>query len=206
MNRSVLFNLVRRLLGRGFRQSEVHALDAAIDAMIAAIEPGTPANRPRVASAAGTALVKRFEGCGRRRADGTMEAYPDPGTGGAPWTIGWGATGPDIGPRTVWSQMQCDARLDADLARHARDVDRALGDAPTSQNQFDALLSFHFNTGAIVRATLTRKHCAGDYSGAAAEFARWNRAGGRILPGLTKRREAEARLYASGQTSRAPPQ
>ena len=127
-----------------------------------------------------------------------IAAYPDPGTGGAPWTIGWGATGPGIGPGTVWTQAQCDARLEQDIARHARDVDRALADAPTSQAQFDALVSFHFNTGAIARATLTRRHRAGDHGGAAAEFARWNRAGGRVLPGLVRRREAEAALYRQG--------
>jgi GH24 family phage-related lysozyme (muramidase) len=74
-------------------------------------------------------------------------------------------------------------------------VAQAIGDAPTTQAQFDALVSFHYNTGAIGRATLTRRHRAGDYVGAAREFARWNRAGGRILSGLTRRRAAEAELY-----------
>ncbi|MBD3729744.1 MAG: lysozyme [Sphingomonadales bacterium] len=146
----------------------------------------------------GTALVRQFEGCARLRGDGLVEAYPDPGTGGAPWTIGWGATGADIGPDTVWTQEQCDARLARDLARHAQDVRRAIGDAPTSQPQFDALVSFHYNTGAIARATLTRRHVAGDHEGAAREFARWNRAGGRVLKGLVRRRAAEERLYRSG--------
>ena len=82
-----------------------------------------------------------------------------------------------------------------DIARFATEVDRALGDSPTGQNQFDALVSFHYNTGAIRRATLTRRHCAGDCAAAATEFARWNRAGGRVLPGLVKRRAAEAALY-----------
>jgi lysozyme len=149
----------------------------------------------------GIALIKRFEGCARLRTDGMVEAYPDPGTGGAPWTIGWGATGPDhvhggtIGQHTVWSQAQCDDRLADDLARYAADVARTLGDAPTTQAQFDALVSFHYNTGAIARATLTRKHIAGDYPGAALEFARWNRAGGRVLKGLSRRRAAEVELY-----------
>jgi GH24 family phage-related lysozyme (muramidase) len=98
----------------------------------------------------------------------------------------------------VWSREQCDARLESDLARYAAEVAKALGDAPTSQPQFDALVSFHYNTGAIGRATLTRRHCAGDHAGAAREFARWNRAGGRVLPGLTRRRAAEAALYGSG--------
>ena len=150
---------------------------------------------------AGTALIKRFEGCARLRPDGLVEAYPDPGTGGEPWTIGWGATGADhvhggrIGPGTVWTQAQCDARLADDLARYAAEVAQALGTAPTTQAQFDALASFHYNTGAIGRATLTRKHIAGDYPGAAREFARWNRAGGRVLKGLTRRRAAETALY-----------
>jgi GH24 family phage-related lysozyme (muramidase) len=143
----------------------------------------------------GVALIKRFEGCARLRPDGMIEAYPDPGTGGAPWTIGWGATGAGIGAGTVWTQGACDARLTADLVRYADDVSETLGDAPTTQPQFDALVSFHYNTGAIRRATLTRKHCAGDFAGAAREFARWNRAGGRVLKGLSIRRAAEAELY-----------
>lgn len=151
----------------------------------------------------GLALIKRFEGCARRRPDGSFQAYPDPGTGGEPWTIGWGATGADrfhggrIRPGTVWTQAQCDTRLAEDLARYAAEVARALGTAPTTQAQFDALVSFHYNTGAIARATLTQRHIARDYAGAAAEFARWNKAGGKVLRGLTRRREAEAELYLS---------
>ena len=194
MDRKIIFDAVRRLLGRGFQQAEVAALDAALDSALRPDSP-EPAAHPRHVGEAGVALVKRFEGCARRRDDGLYEAYPDPGTGGAPWTIGWGATGPGIGPGTVWSQAQCDARLAADLARHASEVAQAIGDAPTSQAQFDALVSFHYNTGAIGRATLTRRHRAGDYADAAREFARWNRAGGRVLAGLTRRRAAEAALY-----------
>ncbi len=147
---------------------------------------------------AGLALIKQFETCARRRADGLYAAYPDPGTGGDPWTIGWGSTGPGIARGTVWTQAQCDARLEADLLRFAREVERALTGAPTSEAQFDALVSFHYNTGAIARATLTRLHCRGDYAAAAAEFARWTRAGGRVLAGLTRRRAAEAKLYRDG--------
>ena len=154
--------------------------------------------------AQGIALIKRFEGCAQLRADGLIHAYPDPGTGGEPWTIGWGATGRDhvhggrIAKGTVWTQAQCDARLEQDLVRYAVEVARALGDAPTTQPQFDAMVSFHYNTGAIARATLTQKHRAGDHHGTAKEFARWNRAGGRVLKGLTRRRAAEAELYLSG--------
>lgn len=161
---------------------------------------------PRAVSAAGIALIKRFEGCARLRPDGLVQAYPDPGTGADPWTIGWGATGRDhvhggrIGPGTVWTQGACDARLADDLVRYAADVARALGDTPTTQPQFDALVSFHYNTGAIARATLTAKHRAGDTQGAAREFARWNRAGGRVLKGLVRRRAAEAEMYVAKQS------
>lgn len=151
--------------------------------------------RPRRVSPAGVALIKQFEGCARRRADGLYAAYPDPATGREPWTIGWGSTGPDIGPDTVWTQAQCDARLEADLARYAAEVARAIGKAHTSQHQFDALVSFHYNTGAIARATLTRLHIAGEYKGAEEQFARWVYAGGRLMKGLVRRRLAEAALY-----------
>jgi lysozyme len=196
MDRKHIFDAVRWLLGRGFRQVEIAALDAAIDSAMRPDSPDT-LDTPCMVSEAGVALIKRFEGCARRRADGLIEAYPDPGTGGTPWTIGWGATGPGIGPGTTWTPAQCDARLAEDLARHAAEVTQAIGDAPTTQAQFDALVSFHYNTGAIGRATLTRRHVAGDHAGAAREFGRWNRAGGRVLAGLVRRREAEAALYRS---------
>ncbi len=157
-----------------------------------------PAPLPRRIGPAGLALIQAFESCARRRADGRFEAYPDPGTGSAPWTIGWGATGAGIAQGTIWTRAQCDARLADDLVRFAAEVDRALGGAPTTPAQFDALVSFHYNTGAIARAALTRLHKAGDWAAAAREFARWNRAGGRILAGLTRRRAAEAALYRDG--------
>jgi len=175
------------------RDSTLAAASAA-----APVAGSSACHRPRRIGPRGLALVRRFEGCARRRADGRFEAYPDPGTGGDPWTIGWGATGPGIRRGTVWTAQQCDARLEADLARFATEVDRAIGDATTSQAQFDALVCFHYNTGAIARATLTRKHVAGDFAGAAREFGRWVRAGGQVLRGLIRRREAEAELYAAG--------
>ncbi len=153
-------------------------------------------NHPRRIGAPGIALIQRWEGCAQRRSDGRFEAYPDPGTGGDPWTIGWGATGKDIVPGLVWTQAQCDARLEQDLCRFADDVVRALGHASATDNQFDALVSFHYNTGAIFKATLTRLHKAGDYAGAAAEFGKWVHAGGRRLNGLVRRRGDEAALYA----------
>ena len=199
---SPLLALIRRLLatpasGNTPAESEESGRFTVPDGT----SPGSGRPAPQVVSPAGIALIKRFEGCARLRTDGLVEAYPDPGTGAEPWTIGWGATGPDhihggrIGPGTLWTQAQCDARLSDDLARYAAEVRAAIGGAPTTQPQFDALVSFHYNTGAIARATLTRRHRAGDSAGAVREFARWNRAGGRVLKGLVRRREAEAELY-----------
>lgn len=220
--RKPIFDLVRKLMGRRFRQSEVDALDDALDgsqngqggfsplnsvSSISNCAPDNTRKRGKKSSPAkigpdGIALIKRFEGCARLRRDGLVEAYPDPGTGGEPWTIGWGATGKGlrqgerIGPDTVWTQKECDARLSSDLKIYAAEVASAIGDTPTTQSQFDAMVSFHYNTGAIARATLTRKHNARDYEGAAAEFKRWNKAGGRVLKGLVNRRREEAALYA----------
>jgi GH24 family phage-related lysozyme (muramidase) len=193
MERKPIFDTVRRMLGRGFSSQEVAALDHAINLALNSGPSG-----PRRTGPEGLALIKQFEGCARKRPDGRFEAYPDPGTGGDPWTIGWGATGPDVNPDTVWTQAECDARLEADLVRFAAEVARELGDSRTSQQQFDALVSFHYNTGAIGRATLTRLHKAGDHGGAAAEFGKWVHAGGRRLAGLVRRREAEAALYRDG--------
>lgn len=138
----------------------------------------------------GLKLIKKFEGC-------ELTAYPDPGTGGDPWTIGWGATGPGIKKGLVWTQQQADQRLLEDVARFAIQVSRGLAGAPTTQSQFDALVSFHYNTGSLLSSTLFRKHKAGDYAGAAAEFPKWIHGGGRVLPGLVARRAAEAALYRS---------
>lgn len=172
-------------------ETEPQTVSQAGQQAVAAPAPAMPAR----ISAAGLALIKRFEGCARARADGRFEAYPDPATGAAPWTIGWGATGRGIGPGTVWTRAECDARLERDLERFARDVVRAVGQAATSQAQFDALVSFHYNTGAIARATLTRLHKAGDHAGAAAEFGKWVNAAGKRMTGLVRRRAAEAALY-----------
>lgn len=204
MNRKPIFDAVRKMLGRGFTAPEVKALDAAFElaeATIAATadpdEPPAPAPASgRTIGAAGLKLIHSFESCEKDRPDGTFEAYPDPGSrDGHPWTIGWGSTGPDVKPGTIWTQAQCDARFATDIQRYSNDVARAIGDTPTTQAQFDALVSFHYNTGAIATSTLTKKHRAGDYAGAAAEFARWVKNDGKVMRGLVRRREAEAALY-----------
>jgi GH24 family phage-related lysozyme (muramidase) len=146
-------------------------------------------------STAGENLIKSFEGCAKKRPDGKFDAYPDPGTGNDPWTIGWGSTGPDIRKGVVWTQAECDARFAKHLQQFAADVTEALKGAPVTQGQFDAMVSFHYNTGAIFKATLTRLHRARQYAAAAREFDKWNKAGGKALAGLTRRRAAERAMY-----------
>lgn len=137
------------------------------------------------------ALVKRWEGC-------KLEAYPDPGTGGAPWTIGWGATGPGIAKGVRWTQAQADDRLAQDVSRFLRGV-QSVVKKPASDAQLGAMTSLAYNIGAkaFANSTLLRKFNAGDVAGAAAEFTRWNRAGGRVMKGLTNRRLDEQRVFRS---------
>ena len=142
-------------------------------------------------------LIQEFEGCEKRRADGRFDAYPDPGSGGDPWTIGWGTTGPDVQRGVIWTQQECDDRFAQDLNRFAGSVANGIGVAATTQHQFDALVSFAYNVGIgnLKSSTLLKKHKAGDFAGAANEFGRWNKAAGKVMKGLTRRRAAEAALY-----------
>lgn len=127
------------------------------------------------------------------------KAYPDPASGGDPWTIGYGHTGPEVHEGLVWTDEQCLTALNADLLKFDKQVSACIGDRPTTQNQFDAFVDFAYNLGsaALAKSTLLKLHNLGDFAGASDEFARWNRAGGRPMPGLTKRRAAETALYRS---------
>lgn len=141
-------------------------------------------------AAKGRALIKSYERL-------ELIAYPCPAK---KWTIGYGHTGADVKPGLRITAARAEEILSEDLDRFERAVSIA---APTaSQNQFDALIALCFNIGVtnFNGSTLLKKHRAGDYSGARAEFARWNKAtvDGKlvVLDGLTKRRAAEAALYA----------
>jgi len=138
----------------------------------------------------GIAVLKYFESC-------SLTAYPDPSTGGAPWTIGWGHTGPEVDYGLVWTQDQADAQLIIDLASREASVSMAVT-AQITQGQFDALVDFVYNLGAgnFLSSTLLRLVNAGDMTGAAAQFACWNKAAGVPMRGLTRRRAAEAALFA----------
>lgn len=196
MTRTELFNAIRPFAPNGkFTDSHVKAIDALADSFSLAAVDGAEGATARALkpSQACINLMHEFEGC-------RLKAYPDPGSrDGKPWTIGWGSTGPDIGPGTVWTQAQADARFASDVAKFADKVSAALGDAHTTQHQFDAMVSFAYNVGvaAFSSSTLLKKHKAGDYSGAFSEFARWNKNDGKVMAGLTRRRAAEADLYDS---------
>lgn len=133
-------------------------------------------------------FIKEHEGC-------RLTAYAD--TGGV-FTVGYGATGPDIHPGTVWDQAHAETRLAEDVARFEKAVNE-LVTVPITDNQRAALVSFAFNLGAhaLAGSTLLRKLNAGDKPGAAAEFIRWDRAGGVEVPGLLRRRHNEADLFLS---------
>ena len=143
----------------------------------------------REVNQAGVDLIRRFEGC-------RLDAYPDPGTGGDPWTIGYGATGPGIAPGVVWTQEEAEARLVEDIAQFAGAVERALT-VPVSANEFAAMVSLAFNigAGAFKKSTLLRLVNDGHFEAAAEQFLRWTRAGGREMPGLVRRRQAERQLF-----------
>ena len=120
-------------------------------------------------------------------------------------TIGWGATGRDIRLGMVWTQAQADDRFERDIASFAAGVDHLLGLAPTTQGQFDALVSFAYNVGLDIDAdtlaeglgdsTLLKLHKQGRWVEAAEQFFRWNKQKGKVLRGLTIRRAEESAMY-----------
>ncbi|WP_395393422.1 lysozyme [Novosphingobium sp. BL-8A] len=189
LDRKPIFDEVRQLLGRSFNPQDVARIDAAIDRAL-----GTATEH--VLGNAGRLLIKTWEGCAKKRADGRFDAYPDPGSSdGLPWTIGWGSTGTDIGPDTVWTLAECDARFTSDIQRYVDAVAQFIGTATTTPNQFDALVSFHYNTGAIAGSTLGKLHRQGQFAEAQQEFGKWVYNDHKVLEGLKKRRAAEAALY-----------
>lgn len=152
-------------------------------------------SRPGKVSALGLDLIKHFEGL-------YLNAYLCPAK---VWTIGYGHTGRRHNDGTVRAGMkitkaQAEVLLASDLAaKYAPDVLRLVKVDNLKQHEFDALVSFHFNTGALGRSTLLTKLNAGDRKGAAAEFARWTRGGGKVLPGLVRRRKSERLLFETGK-------
>ncbi len=144
-----------------------------------------PSSGSRQANASGVNLIKSFEGL-------RLKAYQD---AVGVWTIGYGTTR-GVKPGQEISEAQAEALLKTDLNRFERAVNQAVR-VPINDNQFAALVSFSYNVGAgaLRSSTLLKKLNRRDFYGAANELPRWNRAGGRVLAGLTRRRNAERALF-----------
>lgn len=131
-------------------------------------------------------IIKQSEGL-------RLEAYLCPA---GVWTIGYGHTGKDVVEGMKITRGEAEELLEGDLEKFEKDILKMVKVGLT-QNQFDALVSFTYNVGggALKTSTLLKKLNAGDYMGAADEFLKWTKAGGKELPGLVKRRRTERALF-----------
>jgi lysozyme len=135
----------------------------------------------------GVEMIKEFEGK-------KQVAYQDPA---GVWTIGYGHTkGVEKGQLVI--KKTCDKFLEEDLDEFEGYVDSYVK-VPLTQNQFDALVAWTFNLGPtnLNESTMLRKLNYGDYESVPDEMRRWNKAGGEVLNGLVRRRDAEANLFSS---------
>jgi lysozyme len=144
-------------------------------------------------SPTGIALIKSFESC-------KIVAYQD---GAGVWTIGWGHTG-GVKHGDTCTQAQADAWLAEDIGG-AEDAVSRLVRSSLTQNQFDALVSFTYNEGSghLAQSTLLELVNSLRMESAAAQFARWDMVAGKSSPGLLRRRDAEAALFAGAHGEQA---
>lgn len=145
----------------------------------------------------GLDLIKVSEGFEGR-------AYPDPGTGGDPWTIGYGHTSlagpPPVRRGMAMTRAQAEKVLAADVDKFASGVASRIH-VDLNSNQFSAIVSFAYNVGlgnlaksAVLQAVNNRQ-----FDKVPRRLALWNKAAGRVLPGLVKRRAAEGALFAQAE-------
>lgn len=134
----------------------------------------------------GLGLTEGFEGC-------RLRAYQD---SKGVWTIGYGHTGKDVVAGLTCTQAQADLWLQLDIEWAASEVNRVVK-VPLTQAEFDALVDFVFNCGSgnFDHSTLLTLLNHNDHVKAAAEFVKWDKCGGVVLPGLLRRRKAEAALF-----------
>lgn len=143
-----------------------------------------------VISQTGIDLIKEYEGC-------YLTAYKCPA---GVWTIGYGTTEPINGKPISQGMKITQQQANELLIKNLKTYEKAVNDytkVPLNQNQYDALVSFVYNVGcnAYKTSTLLQLLNKDDYEGAANQLPRWNKAGGKVLAGLTKRREAEKKLF-----------
>ena len=133
----------------------------------------------------GTEILKYFEGC-------KLTAYQD---SVGVWTIGYGHTKGVYDGMTI-TQDQAEQMLLSELEEYEGYIENMVT-VPLTQNQFDALVVWVYNLGPtnFKNSTLLKELNAGNYNAAGQEITRWNKAGGKVLAGLVKRREAEAELF-----------
>ncbi len=133
----------------------------------------------------GIDLIKHFEGC-------ELKAYQ---CAAGVWTIGYGHT-KGVQPGDQWSESHANHMLEVELEEYENYVSTAVT-VPLSQNQFDALVSWVYNlgNGNLTSSTMLKVLNSGDYAGVPAQIKRWNKAGGKVLEGLTRRRQAEADMF-----------
>ena len=140
----------------------------------------------------GLQMMMRSEGL-------SLVSYPDPGTGAEPWTIGYGHTGPDVHPDMTITKAQAETLLREDV-RFAEIGVKTYATVPLTQGQFDALVDFAYNCGigAMRGSTMLRRLNSKDYAGAADALLLWDKAGGRVMAGLTRRRQEEKAMFLGG--------
>jgi lysozyme len=146
-------------------------------------------------SARGIDFIVGFEGKKTLLPDGRYKSYLDTLAKPPVWTV-WAGLTKGVGRDTCWTEAQCEAQFAKELAIYEDAVEKSVT-VPLNQNQFDALTSFVYNCGpgALQGSTLLKLLNQGNYQGAAAQFSRWNKAGGKVWPGLVRRRAAEASLF-----------
>lgn len=140
-------------------------------------------------NAKGLAFIKKWEGL-------RLKAYKD--IVGV-WTIGYGSTGPHVKPGMVITEAEAEALLKKDLERFERKVETSVK-VKLNDNQFAALVAFAYNVGeaGFGGSTLLKKLNKGDYNAVPTELMKWNKAGGKAVPGLTNRRAQEGALWGKG--------
>lgn len=140
----------------------------------------------------GVDLIKQFEGF-------SSKSYPDPATGDRPYTIGYGTTrinGVPVELGMTCTEEEAFQWLGDDANDYLASIERLIK-VDLTQNQVDAIASFVYNVGCgnFEKSTLLKKINAQDWLGASQEFLKWNRANGKVMGGLTRRRKAESTMF-----------
>lgn len=147
-------------------------------------------------SPVGQAEIRAFESCLKKIGPGQFTTYRCPAN---VLTIGWGTTRddvPDLQPGDVWSQVKCDEVFRVSLTKYERHVLSLVGNRQLTQYQFDALVSWAYNCGGPASSSVWKAIREGRDKEVPERLARWNKADGKVLKGLVRRRKAEGQLWS----------